>query len=336
MRFFAHLACIVCLLIGLVACDHRPGDGYDPEGVTEGRYGGDSNNYGGDDSDNSGNEDSYCWEFIIRDGSATTTYYIWATESEARTIENNMRNYYSSVSCYRYYNIDSEYSCSQKNNQPDPEPEPEPEPEINLYTFIGSFSMSCKETYSGEIHNNEWNVIISTTSSKRYNGYSWVQIKGLYFGDTPYLSAYGYYDPKYQCIRIPADIKDTDNPFIFVDDEDTEYYAVFTPCYALFDSDGSFYHYHKSDDEMWLRVNESGRIVMTASEFPFTNTTRYGNAFTFFYYYSPSGEAPELNFFSVLTDVVLTRRSSYYEPAQAPRKGRNAIEKPLNKENCLQ
>ena len=334
MRFYAHLACIVCLLIGLVACDHRPGDGYDPEGVTEGRYGGDSNNYGGDDSDNSGNEDSYCWEFIIYEGSSSTTYYIWATKNEASTIASNMRSYYSSVSYYRYYNVDSEYSCSQLNNQSDPEPEsePEPEPEVNLYTFIGSFHLTCIDTYDNSSDN--WDIVISTTSAKRSNGRTWVKISGLYVGYTDFMNAYGYYDPNYHCIRIPAGVKDDENTFYFTDDSyQYFYYAVFTPCYAL--NNGRFYSFQNENDEMWLRVQSDGTIAMTASEFPFVDSDKYGNAFTFYYYYEGTDYGPENNYLSVFKNVVLTRKSSYYEPARAPRRNDNSVEKNQHKPICL-
>ena len=185
------------------------------------------------------------------------------------------------------------------------------QPSVSISSFIGTFAMTCIETYDRT--NEKWNVKISYTSAKRNNGQSWVVISGLYYGND-FMNAYGYYDPNNKCIRIPANIPDDENTFYFTDDSNqADYYALFTPC-LLEDDWSSFYYTHDTEDEMWLRMESNGQLRLGAAGGSSIEAGTYFDSYTFYYYYASTGEEPDNNYFVVITDAVFTRINSYSAP----------------------
>lgn len=181
-----------------------------------------------------------------------------------------------------------------------------------LSTFIGAFQMSATallETPEQE----SWYVTIVSYPAQRSNLKSWVKIEGIYGGlECDYFNAYGYYDSKYRCIRIPAGIiePDKDNAFYFKEDEKTIYLASFMPCFTP-DNGYNFYDLNDPSDEMWLCVQADGTLRLQASEFPSKELGLYANCFTMFYYYQNDvSQAPDDNFLLLLGDARFTRVSS--------------------------
>lgn len=187
------------------------------------------------------------------------------------------------------------------------------QPTVSISSFLGTFNMTCIETYNRT--NEQWNVKISYTSARRNNGRTWVVISGLYYGKD-FMNAYGYYDPDNKCIRIPANIPDNENTFYFTDDPNqTDYYAVFTPC-LLTDDWSSFYYTQDDTDEMWLRVESNGQLRLGAAGGSSIEEGTFYDSYTFFYFYESTGKAPEDNYFYVFSNAVFTRTSYYSAPSQ--------------------
>ncbi|MBR1425894.1 MAG: hypothetical protein IJ581_00425 [Paludibacteraceae bacterium] len=199
-----------------------------------------------------------------------------------------------------------------------------------LSTFIGAFSATGTEMWvneSGTVENEQqsWHIAITNHQALRTNLKSWVKIEGI-FGGQDFFNAYGYYDSKYQCIRIPAGIiePDKDKSFYFTNDNaQTLYLASFMPCFTP-NNGYEFYQLADESDEMWLCVQKDGTLRLEASQFASKELGLYANCFTMFYYYANNtSQAPDGNYMSLLRDVTFRRVTSAPE-----RRSPRAVAKP--------
>ena len=180
-----------------------------------------------------------------------------------------------------------------------------------LSTFIGAFQLTATELLETP-EQVSWYVTITSYPAQRSNLKSWVKIESLY-GGREFFNAYGYYDSKYRCIRIPAGIiePDKNNAFCFPDvDKNTYYLASFMPCFTP-NNGQIFYQLNDPSDEMWLCVQADGTLRLQASEFPSKELGLYANCFTiFFYYENDVSQGPENNYMTLIGDATLSRITS--------------------------
>lgn len=201
---------------------------------------------------------------------------------------------------------------------------PPTDDKISIDDFVGVFTLNANESYSKK--KVSWSVRIYQTTAKRTNNKEWVKIEGLYEGND-FMSAYGYFDSHYECIRIPANILDTEDSWIFTAEPDTAYYSAFIPCYTA-NNGKTFYSLDADTDEMWLKVNANG-LLLDASEYPSAARGFYANCFTFYYYYKDYSGTPPKNWLVLYENVTFAPSSSYMPQRIKQRKKLSILSKQL-------
>jgi len=198
---------------------------------------------------------------------------------------------------------------------------PTKDDKITINSFVGVFTLNASESYSKK--NVSWSVRIYQTAAKRTNNKEWVKIEGMYQGND-FMSAFGYFDSHYECIRIPANILDTEDSWIFTEEPDTAYYSAFIPCYTA-DNGKTFYPLDSDTDEMWLKVDANGKLLLEASEYPSAAQGFYANCFTFYYYYKDYNDTPPSNWLTLYENVTFVPSSSYMPQRITQRDGQSII-----------